>query len=282
MRGSFRILRLAMRRLTKNTIAAFHAKIFDWWAANARDLPWRHTSDPYRILVSEVMLQQTQVSRVIPKYEAFLEAFPDARALAVAKTSDVLRLWKGLGYNRRALYLQKAAAAVVSKYCGIFPHDERELKKLPGLGTYTVRAVQVFAFRMDVAMVDTNIRQIIVGEWFDSIPQPEKRIQDVADMLVPKGKSWEWHQALMDYGSLALVRIRPHAHGARTPFRKTDRFLRGRIVDELREHAMQRHDLIAKIVDEWDRSGDDAARVIERLIADGLAIERRGVLSLPE
>ena len=114
------------------TDAQFQEYIFSWWKTHARDLPWRHTSDPYRILVSEVMLQQTQVSRVVEKYSAFLTAFPTVQSLACAPSALVIRQWKGLGYNRRALYLKKAAERVISCYNGQFPTTEQELLSLPG------------------------------------------------------------------------------------------------------------------------------------------------------
>ena len=145
------------------------------------------------------MLQQTQVSRGLPKYLEFIQTFPNVEALAGASPAQVLRIWKGMGYNRRAVYLQKAAKAIVDIYKGRFPDTEPELTGLPGLGRYTARAILVFAFKKDIAMVDTNIRQIITHFFFHDIPQPEKIIQEVADQLVPKGKSWEWHQALMEY-----------------------------------------------------------------------------------
>lgn len=133
--------------------------LLTWFAENARDLPWRRTRDPYRVLVSEVMLQQTQVDRVIPKYEAFLAAFPTVEALAAAPTAEVIRLWAGLGYNRRAVNLQRAARAVVEERGGLFPHEVEELLRLPGIGPYTAGAVACFAFEQDVAFVDTNIRR---------------------------------------------------------------------------------------------------------------------------
>ncbi|NBU65707.1 MAG: A/G-specific adenine glycosylase, partial [Chloroflexia bacterium] len=126
-----------------------------WFGANGRDLPWRHTRDPYRVLVAELMLQQTQVERVIPKYHAFLAQFPDVATLASAPTSAVITAWQGLGYNRRALYLQRTAQAVVSQYAGIFPRDVATLKQLPGIGDYTSGAIACFAYEQDVAFLDT-------------------------------------------------------------------------------------------------------------------------------
>ena len=177
-------------RLTKSRIWKFQNLIFDWWELNKRDLPWRYTHNPYNIFISEIMLQQTQVSRVIPKYEEFLYFFPDVYTLAQASPAQVLKVWKGMGYNRRALYLHKTAKIIVEEYYGEFPEDEKKLTELPGLGTYTVRALLVFAFEKNVAAVDTNIRQIITHFFFHDVEQKSAVIQAVADKLMPIDQSW--------------------------------------------------------------------------------------------
>ena len=256
-------------------IRSFQAMIFDWWRHNRRDLPWRRTRDPYRILVSEMMLQQTQVSRVLPKYEAFLSRFPDVASLSKASTADVIRLWKGLGYNRRALYLKKAAEAVVAEHRGVFPNDEPGLTKLPGLGTYTARALMVFAFEKDVAMVDTNIRQIITHFFLNGAKEQEKVIQHIADSLVPAGKSWEWHQALMDYGSSELHVVAPKKTPRKKsvqPFSTTNRFYRGKMMDMLRDRSAPETEFIRRLVVEYGKSGDFFRELINKLISDGLVV----------
>jgi A/G-specific adenine glycosylase len=139
-----------------------------WFKENARELPWRRTRDPYAILVSEVMLQQTQVDRVLPYYTRFLERFPTVEDLAAAPTSDVIRIWSGLGYNRRAVNLQRAARTVVEELDGSFPDDPAELKKLPGIGAYTAGAIAAFAHERDVAFLDTNMRRVISRVIFGS------------------------------------------------------------------------------------------------------------------
>lgn len=258
--------------------------IFSWWSKNRRDLPWRKTSDPYKIFISEMMLQQTQVSRVIDKYVEFLHQFPTVHRLAEAPVSTVVRLWKGLGYNRRALYVHKTAQQIVSKHRGVFPKDEKTLKTLPGLGTYTARAILVFAYRQDIATVDTNIRQILVQFFYGDLPQTNKVIQETADILVPKGKAWEWHQALMDYGALAMKRSKrstPHEK-KRIPFVKTNRFLRGRILDALRDSPCSEKDVRDEYAHVYERSEKEIDHAISGLIQDGL-IQRNGdMLSLTE
>ncbi len=268
-------------------IRSFQNLIFTWWQSNRRDLPWRHTRDPYRILVSEVMLQQTQVSRVLPKYEEFLQLFPDVQALASAGTGAVLKAWKGMGYNQRALYLKRTAEAVVTKYKGKLPNSEELLTKLPGLGMYTARALMVFAFEKDVAMVDTNIRQIITHFFFDGLPQKEKVIEEAATLLVPKGRSWEWHQALMDFGALALKsQAKPrHLPGRPTnvvPFKQSDRFYRGRIIDVLRVSTQKEAKLVADLTRLYAKDKSFYERIITGLIKDGLVVKNTGILRLPD
>ncbi len=258
--------------------------IFTWWKKNRRDLPWRRTHDPYKILVSEVMLQQTQVSRVLPKYKEFLIAFPDVQALANASPAEVLRIWKGMGYNRRALYLKETAQTVFKQYGGDFPKSEQKLIKLPGLGKYTARALLVFAYKEQVAMVDTNIRQIITHFFFEDKQQKESIIQKVADQLLPKGKSWEWHQALMDYGSEELKSLNFKIKNGKSqkPFKESNRFYRGRVIDKLREHQMREFMFLKEFGDIYDKSEDFLLGILEGLIKDGLVVRKNGKIQLPE
>lgn len=187
--------------------------LHDWFRANSRDLPWRHTRDPYRVLVSEIMLQQTQVDRVLPKYHAFMERFPTLEALAAAPVGDVIRAWAGLGYNRRALNLQRTAQAVLADYAGRFPEQPEELRRLPGIGPYTAGAVACFAFERDVAFMDTNIRRVIgrvfVGPERDEQPWIERELLRLAEAAVPRGSGYAWNQAVMELGALVCTSSRP-------------------------------------------------------------------------
>jgi A/G-specific adenine glycosylase len=256
-----------------NEILKFQEMIFNWWELNKRDLPWRHTRDPYKILVSEIMLQQTQVLRVVPAYEKFLYFFPDVYTLASATPAKILRVWKGMGYNRRALYLHKAAKIIVDQHNNQFPVSEQQLSKLPGVGTYTARALLVFAFGKNIAAVDTNIRQIIMHFFFHDRTQKPSIIQEAADQLMPVGESWEWHQALMDYGALEMpkLKLKKLKKKAEIPFKQTNRFYRGRLVDILRDGP----------VDERILLNDFSASVIAGLIHDGLVERRKRRLRLP-
>lgn len=177
--------------------------VLKYHRAHGRDtLPWRRTRDPYRILVSEVMLQQTQVVRVIPKYRAFVRAFPTARALAEAPLSDVLSAWSGLGYNRRARFLHEAAKEIVRLHRGRVPRSERELRALPGIGEYTACAVLVFAFDAPHVLLETNIRTVILHHFFPGMRLvSDLEVQAVATRLAKGVDPRIWHWALMDYGA---------------------------------------------------------------------------------
>jgi A/G-specific adenine glycosylase len=227
-------------------IKTFQDKILTWYTAHQRDLPWRKSRDPYRILVSEIMLQQTQVSRVIPKYESWLDAFPTVHDLAKSPVSEVLKHWSGLGYNRRALNLKKTAQIVSEKYGGKFPHDEKELLALPGIGQYTARAIMCFAFDLQVAVVDINVKKVILTQLLkgpemrlgDSASE-EKKVSDkeiaaIADALVPHGRAYDWNQALMDYSSLMLKKEKIDIPKQST-FKGSRRYYRGQIVKQLLE-----------------------------------------------
>lgn len=187
----------------------FQAVILRWYREHGRHaLPWRRMRDPYKILVSEIMLQQTQTERVIPYYKKFFLSFPNAQRLAGASTREVLSLWQGLGYNRRALYLKRAAEKIVSEFGGKVPRDLVSLESLPGVGSYTARAVRVFAWNKPEIFIETNIRRVYIHFFFPR----RKKVSDaelgrvIAETLYTKNpRAWYW--ALMDYGAGALKKI---------------------------------------------------------------------------
>lgn len=195
--------------IAEETVAEVQRALLAWFAASQRRLPWRETSDDYAILVSEVMLQQTQVDRVIPVYHAFLQRFPTFESLAEAPTSEVIRAWAGMGYNRRALNLQRAAQAVVERHGGSLPRDPRALRALPGVGEYTANALACFALGQQAAVVDTNVRRVLgrVFHW-PSTPT-EREAANTAQRVLPEGKAWAWNQALMDLGATVCTSRRP-------------------------------------------------------------------------
>lgn len=194
-------------------VAQVHARLLTWYAAEQRALPWRSTSDPYAILVSEIMLQQTQVDRVLPKYEQFLSAFPTLADLAAAPTADVISAWVPLGYNMRAVRLQSIARQVMAEYGGRIPDSIDELLKLKGIGRYTAGAIACFAYHRQVATVDTNIRRVL-HRIFLGLEHPEPRANDaqmltLAEQVLPEGEAYNWNQALMDLGATICTSNNP-------------------------------------------------------------------------
>ncbi|RLI67503.1 MAG: Fe-S cluster assembly protein HesB [Candidatus Gerdarchaeota archaeon] len=267
------------KNYTKRKVKAFQEKIFQWWEINRRILPWRTTTDPYQIMVSEVMLQQTQVSRVIIKFEEFIKAFPTLQSLANAKKSDLLRVWSGLGYNRRALWLQEAAQEIVKK--GSIPSEIEELEALKGIGPYTARAILIFAFNKDLATVDTNIRRILISEGFATEETPESNLFLLAEKLLPKGRSRDWHNALMDYGarvlSAAKTKIRPLTR--QTTYNKSQRYFRGQILKYLVKHSKA---TIQQLQEKTALPEKDLHMLMEKLAKDGLIIKRKNHYALPD
>jgi A/G-specific adenine glycosylase len=210
-------------------------ELLAWYGENGRDLPWRRTRDPYAILVSEVMLQQTQVERVVPRYLAWLERWPTVQALGGAPVGEVIREWQGLGYNRRALNLKRLAEDVVRDHGGELPQEVPELERLPGIGKYTAHAVACFAFGAQVPVVDTNIRRILSS--FAGRELSDRETWELAARMLPPGRASDWNQALMDYGAL-VHRAVPRRTGKKPEaFATTNRFWRGRIIDALRERG---------------------------------------------
>ena len=179
------------------------AAVLDWFDASARSMPWRGITDPYAILVAEVMLQQTQVDRVILAYLAFLARFPTLQSLAHAPRAQVIRAWAGLGYNRRAVNLQRAAQAALARFGGRLPEDTESLRSLPGVGDYTAAAVACFAHDAQVSVVDTNVRRVL-GRFFfgqDWDQRSDRELRTLAEAALPAGMAWSWNQALMDLGA---------------------------------------------------------------------------------
>ena len=180
-------------------LRAIRRNLLRWYRRSARDLPWRRTRDPYRILVSEVMLQQTQVARVTTFYGEFLKKFPNVRTLASATPGTVVRTWRGLGYNMRALRLRALAVHLRDSLHGRFPRDVEELERLPGIGPYTARAVACFAFGAAVPVLETNVRRVVL-RLFPKLAHREDLWDLVAEIL-PRRSAYDWNQALMELGS---------------------------------------------------------------------------------
>ncbi|MHB8051424.1 MAG: HhH-GPD family protein [Coriobacteriia bacterium] len=216
------------------------SRVWRHYGDGARDaLPWRQTTDPYRVLVSEVMLQQTQVSRVVPKYETFIEVFPTVEALAEAPTDRLLAVWQGLGYNRRALALRRAAETIVRDHGGEVPRTLEELTALPGIGRATAAQVLAFAFDIGVPFIETNIRTVYLHEFFPgSEDVPDAAILPLVADTLDHSRPREWFWALLDYGAYLKASMpnpsrRSRHHVQQGRFEGSNRQLRGRLLAEL-------------------------------------------------
>ena len=203
-----------MGRLTRNDRIA--VALLKWGSDTLRDLPWRRTRNPWHVLVSEVMLQQTSVARVLPKFESFINEFPTPHDLASAPLGDALRLWSGLGYPRRCRNLREAARVLHEDFNGEFPESVDVLLTLPGVGQYTSRAVLAFAFEHDVAVVDTNVSRVLSR--LEGRALKAKELQVLADSFVPQGLGWEWNQVMMDFGARHCTTRQPQC--AQCPLRQ--------------------------------------------------------------
>lgn len=279
-----------------------------WGEEVRRDLPWRRTRDPWAVLVSEAMLQQTQVLRVVPRWQAFLDEFPTPAACAEAAVGDVVRAWAGLGYNRRAVHLHRAATMVVADHGGRLPDTLGALLSLPGVGPYTARAVLVFAHERDIGLVDTNAGRF-VARALAGRPLTLRDAQVLADDAVPGGAGWAWGQAVFDLGAAVCTRHDPHcdacpirshcdwaragrplpdpvsgsagiSHG-QPRFTGSDRQGRGRLVDILRGGPVVHDPMALAAACGWPDDPGRAEKVAEGLVRDGLASVADGHLALP-
>jgi len=287
------------------------AALLAWYVRHGRrHLPWRTTRDPYRIVVSESMLQQTQVERVIPLYEAFVARFPSFEALAAAGPGDAVRAWRGLGYNSRAVRLHALARAVVERHGGALPRETEALRALPGIGAYTAAAVRAFAFELDDAAMDVNVRRVIHRVAFGLEHPPRagaRELDTLAIAAVPHGAAHDWNSAMMDLGatictargarclvcplreacaaapvdgaSLAVL-ARTHAKHkppqSAIPFERTTRFLRGRIIDRLRD--VPAPEALALDVLQCDLSAHVPADRLHEIPSVVAALERDGIV----
>ena len=292
-------------------VGPIRSAVLDWYRVHGRPLAFRRTSDPWAILVSEVMAQQTQAARAAEAWVGFMAAFPTPASFAAASPAAALRAWRGLGYNRRALALQRAAGLIVHEHGGRLPDDLEALERLPGVGPYTARAVAALAFGRRVGAVDTNVRRVLTRALFAGSPTPAA-IQAAADALAPRSKAGEWTHAVMDVGatfcrprrpicgecparpscrygrasessaggpaaSLAAPRAAarpapraaaPRAPAAATPFEATTRWLRGRILDRLRD--VPDHEWVAFDEPIGDHPLASVAAALARMAVEGL------------
>jgi A/G-specific adenine glycosylase len=329
-------------------VDSIHKYLFEWWRKEGRILPWREkeslssalmssaenasafvlrersfttyfaadqTRDPYRVVVAEMMLQQTQVDRVFPKYQVWMEKWPSIENLAQASLSEVLIFWQGLGYNRRARFLWLLAQKITEKYSGKWPRTEEDLLLLPGIGKYTARAILSFAFGRQVGVVDTNVKRILDRVFLSANPDVENKKKEkeyflFADQILPKGQADPWNQALMDFGALICTAKSPkcpicplnkicqanldainkgfpfyaeylqhknrqqkltaiykggQVYKKKVRFEDTNRYFRGRIMDELRVGVFLQLELQQTLVEKYGLTDENR---FQKLLAD--------------
>jgi len=255
----------AREGMTEPVTSRFRTMVYRYYASNARPLPWRETDNPYHILVSEIMLQQTRVERVEEKYHVFLGTFPDLGSLARAPLQEVLGVWQGLGYNRRAISLKETARHVVDRFKGTLPDSPEELKTLPGIGEYTAAAIAAFAFHRPVPLIETNIRAVFIHCFFlDREGVRDSEIRPLVEATLDAANPREWYYALMDFGVMLKRRLpnpsrRSAHHGRQAPFEGSDRQIRGKILRILLEGKSSSRGEITRLV------GADTERV-ERIL----------------
>ena len=248
------------------------------------DHPWRKTHDPYRILVSEMMLQQTQVDRVIPKYKNFIKRFPSPKILAEASLGEVLREWQGLGYNRRAKMLQETAKIITHSFRVLTPKSYEKLVKLPGIGHYTAGAIMAFAYNEAVPIIETNIRTAYIHHFFaDDVDVSDTEILKYIDRTLDHKNPKDWYYALMDYGMFLKktegnLNNRSKHYTKQSTFKNSDRQIRGAILKLLSEKQFSRAGLLKKLPFEKDRVDVQ----LKRLEEEGLIQKKGSVYLLPE
>ncbi len=266
------IEQIRTRGLTAQTIRSFRKLIYQHYHEHARPMPWRRTKDPYRILISEVMLQQTQVERVLVKYREFIRAFPNFSQLAKAELSEVLKVWQGMGYNRRGIALKRLAEIVMQGHKGKLPSDPEELIKLPGIGRYSAAAIHTFATNSPTLFIETNIRRVYIHFFFgDREGIRDDEIMQLVEKTMDTENPREWYYALMDYGVKLKKEVtnpnRRSAHYTKqSRFEGSDRQVRGAILKALlQKQGMTKLALKTKI----SIVPDNFDQIVDGLIAEG-------------
>lgn len=257
---------------------SFIRRVRSYYSENPRTMPWRNTDDPYKILVSEVMLQQTQVDRVIPKYELFVKRFPTIASLAAASKADVLSLWSGLGYNRRALWLHETSKEIMKRFNGAVPADPEILAGFKGIGIHTASAVCVYAYNQPLVFIETNIRAVYIHHFFsDTADVSDEDILHHVKATLDRKNPRQWYWALMDYGSYIKKRYKNPArkskhYGIQPQFKGSRRQLRGAIIRDLLDKRQMSLADVYRLHDELIRNVSDARGTADRRLSQGPAV----------
>jgi A/G-specific adenine glycosylase len=265
------------KRLTPDEVAFFRQTVYGHFREKGRRLPWRETRDPYCILVSEIMLQQTQVERVLEKYGPFLDRFPDFASLAKGPMRDVLRQWIGLGYNRRAMALHRAARRIVSEFEGALPDTVEVLRTLPGIGPATAGALVAFAFNRPVVFIETNIRRVFIHSFFEGRSGiKDSDLLPLVEQTLDSCEPRSWYYALMDYGStLKGVITNPNRRSAhhykQAPFEGSNRQIRGLVLRTLVERQTLSEDAIVNVIGKQPKR---VRMIIRQLQEEGFLVRK--------
>jgi A/G-specific adenine glycosylase len=263
---------------TKNRIPDFQKKVLSFYALNKREFVWRYSDNPYYVLVSEFMLQQTQTVRVKEKFPLFIEKFPTIFDLAHATFADILSAWQGLGYNRRAKYIYQAAQTVVQKYNGIIPKDINELLSIDGIGSYTAAAISTFAYNKAEVFIETNIRTVFLYEFFYGASNiHDKQIRPLVAKTLDHINPRSWYYALMDYGVFLKKEMKNNVatqsvhYAKQSSFIGSRRQIRGMVIKLLTHHQRIKHDdLYDKIKEEAKNNHHNVQDVVHELEKEGL------------
>ena len=265
--------------LTAREVRKFRKAIYVYYSEHGRELPWRRTQEPYHILVSEVMLQQTQVERVLEKYPVFVRQFPNLRALADASLRDVLAAWQGLGYNRRAASLKKIGEIVAEDHDGGLRADIDFLTGLPGIGYNTACAILAFAFNKPVVFIETNIRTVFIHYFFserDAVRDNE--ILPLVERTLDRKNPGAWYSALMDYGTMlkkthGSINPKSAHYQKQSPFKGSDRQIRGMVLKTIIAYRQMTH---AEIVEKLQLPAERARKALDGLQKEGFVRETEG------
>ncbi len=280
MTSALKPLQVQTSNLPEEKIKHFQKKVFSFYKKNKRELPWRNTTDPYKILLSEFMLQQTQVNRVVSYYEKWIVKWPSIDLLAAATLAQILEMWMGLGYNTRAVNLHRTARKIVAEFDSDVLKALKQYEQLPGIGKYTSQAVQIFSTNDDLVAVDTNIRRIFIREFDLPLTIPDKELWRIASLCLPSGKSRQWHNALMDYGALYLTSqktgIKPKTQQSR--FEGSNRQIRAKILRCLLQEDLSLSELETEIEVKQAR----LLPILEKMIAEKTIIKNNTVYRINE